>query len=151
MNEAELDMIFEVADSFSVIVAKDGCPENVQRAACEAIQDSLNLVHFFRRQGIRSDLVHAVYEKRMELIKKATTVAELREIAKPAKPHYTGNGFVAGEYDVPEEEMIFWSLASLKAPLVHAACERYAELFRSFFGADAYNELMSGNRSEEVS
>ena len=136
MNEAELDMIFEVADSFSVIVAKDGCPENVQRAACEAIQESLNLVRFFRSQGIRSDLVHAVYEKRMELIKKATTVAELREIAKPAKPHYTGNGFVAGEYDVPEEEMIFWSLASLKAPLNHDASERYMELFQQTFGFD---------------
>ena len=151
MNEDEFDMIMEIADSISVFAELEHRSSAFQRAAAEAIESSLKLVRFFRNQGIRSDVVHVVYEKRMAQIRAASTVAELNEIAKPAKPHYIGNGFATGPYDVPEEEMIFWSLASLKAPLVHAACERYAELFRSFFGADAYNELMNVNRSEGVS
>ena len=72
----------------------------------------------------------------MALIRAAKTVAELNEIAKPAKPHYVGNGFATGTYDVPEEEMIFWSLASLKAPLNHEAAERYLDLFKQSFGVD---------------
>ena len=72
----------------------------------------------------------------MAQIRAASTVAELNEIAKPAKPHYTGNGFITGPYDVPEEEMIFWSLASLKAPLNHDASERYMEIFQQTFGFD---------------
>ena len=32
--------------------------------------------------------------------------------------------------------MIFWSLASLKAPLNHDASERYLDLFRQAFGFD---------------
>ena len=72
----------------------------------------------------------------MAQIRAAKTVAELNEIAKPAKPHYTGNGFATGAYDVPEEEMIFWSLASLKAPLNHEASERYLNMFKQTFGFD---------------
>lgn len=136
MDTGEFDMIMEIADSISVFAEMEHRTQAVQRAAGEAIDSSLKLVRFFRNQGIRSDVVHVVYEKRMDLIRAAKTVAELNEIAKPAKPHYTGNGFATGAYDVPEEEMIFWSLASLKAPLNHEASERYLDLFKQTFGFD---------------
>ena len=136
MDNGEIDMIMEIADSISVFAEMEHHSQAVQRAAGEAIESSLKLVRFFRYEGIRSDLVHVVYEKRMAKIRAAKTVAELNEIAKPAKPHYTGNGFATGTYDVPEEEMIFWSLASLKAPLNHEAAERYLDLFKQSFGVD---------------
>jgi len=136
MDTGEIDMIMEIADSISVFAEMEHRSQAVQRAAGEAIESSLKLVRFFRNQGIRSDVVHVVYEKRMAQIRAAKTVAELNEIAKPAKPHYTGIGFSTGAYDVPEEEMIFWSLASLKAPLNHEASERYLDLFRQTFGFD---------------
>ena len=132
----EFDMIMEIADSISVFAELEYRSQAFQRATAEAIESSLKLVRFFRNQGIRSDVVHVVYEKRMSQIRTASTVAEMNEIAKPAKPHYTGNGFITGPYDVPEEEMIFWSLASLKAPLNHDASERYMELFQQTFGFD---------------
>jgi len=132
----EFDMIMEIADSISVFAELEYRSQAFQRATAEAIESSLKLVRFFRNQGIRSDVVHVVYEKRMSQIRTASTVAELNEISKPAKPHYTGNGFITGPYDVPEEEMIFWSLASLKAPLNHDAYERYMELFQQTFGFD---------------
>jgi len=132
----EFDMIMEIADSISVFAELEYRSQAFQRATAEAIESSLKLVRFFRNQGIRSDVVHVVYEKRMSQIRTASTVAELNEISKPAKPHYTGNGFITGPYDVPEEEMIFWSLASLKAPLNHDASERYMELFQQTFGFD---------------
>jgi len=136
MDNGEIDMIMEIADSISVFAEMEHRSQAVQRAAGEAIESSLKLVRFFRNQGIRSDVVHVVYEKRMAQIRAAKTVAELNEIAKPAKPHYTGNGFSTGAFDVPEEEMIFWSLASLKAPLNHEASERYLTLFKQTFGFD---------------
>ena len=132
----EFDMIMEIADSISVFDELEHRSQAFQRAAAEAIESSLKLVRFFRNQGIRSDVVHVVYEKRMAQIRAASTVAELNEISKPAKPHFTGNGFITGPYDIPEEEMIFWSLASLKAPLNHDASERYMELFQQTFGFD---------------
>ena len=93
MDTGELDMIMEIADSISIYADMEHHSQAVQRAAGEAIESSLKLVRFFRNQGIRSDLAHVVYEKRMALIRAAKTVAELNEIAKPAKPHYVGNGF----------------------------------------------------------
>ena len=107
MIEDEFDMIMEIADSISVFAELEHRSQAFQRTAAEAIESSLKLVRFFRNQGIRSDVVH-----------------------------YTGNGFITGPYDVPEEEMIFWSLASLKAPLNHDASERYMELFQQTFGFD---------------
>lgn len=136
MDTGEIDMIMEIADSISVFAEMEHHSQAVQRAAGEAIESSLKLVRFFRNQGVRSDVVHIVYEKRMAQIRAARTVAELNEIAKPAKPHYTGNGFANGAYDVPEEEMIFWSLASLQAPLNHEASERYLNLFKQTFWFD---------------
>ena len=150
MKTEEFDMIMEVADSIMVLAEKENCSKAVQNAAGKAIESSLSLVRFFRSQGIRSDLVHVVYEKRMAMIKAATTVAALHEIAKPAKPYYTGNGFTTGPFDVPEEEMIFWSLASLKAPLNQAAYERYMDLFRQTFGVDIREGMPDSIRIQGV-
>ena len=96
----EFDMIMEIADSISVFAELGHRSQAFQRAAAEAIESSLKLVRFFRNQGIRSDVVHVVYEKRMAQIRAASTVAELNEIAKPAKPHFTGNGFITGPYEI---------------------------------------------------
>ena len=70
MNEDEFDMIMEIADSISVFAELEHRSQAFQRAAAEAIESSLKLVRFFRNQGIRSDVVHVVYEKRMAQIRK---------------------------------------------------------------------------------
>ena len=77
-----------------------------------------------------SKLLCAIAEKKCEHIMAVTTKADVEQIVKPCCPHYDGNKFIQGPYSVPEEEMICWSEASLKAPLNSEACKRYLELFQ---------------------
>jgi hypothetical protein len=84
------------------------------------------------------------------MIREATTVADVKEIMSEPKPRYDGNTFSAGRFSIPEEEMIQWSLASLRAPIHGEAFERYMELFKSVFGVDPRDPELEGPIRLEV-
>lgn len=134
-GDAEIDRIMEFAQAVCMMPDPAGESKSLSNARARAAQTTLQRAAFYRDRGIRNDLVHMVVEKRLKLIAEATTVKELKEIENEPKPRYTGNGFVSGKFSVPEEEMIIWSLTSLKAPLVSAGFDRYMALFQQTFGA----------------
>ena len=72
--------------------------------------------------------------KKTEMVQKATTKAALREIISPPAPHHDGKHWTASPYNVDEEELIAWSLASYQAPLNHLATERMMTLFHRIYG-----------------
>lgn len=135
-DNPELDSIFEFSEAMASLCMNEEKSKNVAKARERAVMNTLARVRRYRKEGIRNDVVHAIFEKRMALILKADTIKDLNRIMEEPKPHYNGNGFVTSEYGVPEEEMLFWSFASLKAPLIQSAQERYISLFKQFFGAD---------------
>ena len=134
-GSAEIDRIMEFAEAVCMMPDPAGESKSLTDARARAAQTTLQRAAYYRGQGIRNELVHMVVEKRLKLIAEATTVKELREIEAEPKPRYTGNGFAASKFSVPEEEMIIWSLTSLKAPLIPAGFERYMTLFQQVFGA----------------
>ena len=75
------------------------------------------------------EIILGFVQKKIKMIQQAETKGELQEIGRPPKPVYNGNGFTPGKYDTEEEELLVWSLTSLKAPLNNQAYERYKELF----------------------
>lgn len=136
MNADEFELAMDWAEGLMALPDADVLPEPVLKAKVAAIKDSIALAREYRRANIRSDLVRIVLHKRFELIRAADKVGDLREIAAPPKPHFNGNRVIPGRFDVPEEEMILWSITSLKGPLVPAGFDRYMELFRQVFGVD---------------
>lgn len=88
---------------------------------------------YYKKAGIMQDLVNAVLLQKSEYLKKAKTVAEIQQISKPCTPIYAGGRYSDPPFYVLEEELIQWSIASLKAPLNHAAFERYKEIFTKKF------------------
>ena len=133
-GNAEIDRIMEFAAAVCMMPDPAGESKPLSDARAKAAQTTLQRAAFYRSHGIRNDLVHMVVEKRLKLIAEATAVQELKEIEAEPKPRYTGNGFVSGKFSVPEEEMIIWSLTSLKAPLVSAGFDRDMALFQQVFG-----------------
>ena len=131
---APFDAVMEIAEAAFAADEDSNLPSAVLRERQKALTDTLDRVHAYRAHGIRNDLVHTVFEKRLELIKKARTVQALKEIQSEPKPRYDGGQFITGPACVPEEEMICWSLASLQAPLVSEALKRYMDLFYQVFG-----------------
>ena len=67
------------------------------------------------------------------MIMSASSKTEMDKILKPKAPHFDGVRFVADRYLLPEEELICWSEASLRAPLNEYAFRRYMELFCRMF------------------
>lgn len=132
----ELAMISEIMDAAAALMQQTDCSSTLLFAKQEAAASVLADVSFYRERGILPELAHMVYKKKMEMIKAATTLRELKLITKHSEPRYNGNGFVAGQFSVPEEEMIGWALASLKAPLMSPALERYMDLFTQVFGVE---------------
>lgn len=133
-GNAEIDRIMEFAEAACMMPDPAGESKALASARARVTQGTLQRAAFYRKEGIRNDLVHMVVEKRLKLIAKASTVKELKEIEAEPKPRYTGNGFAASKFSVPEEEMIIWSLTSLKAPLIPAGFDRYMTLFQQTFG-----------------
>ena len=88
---------------------------------------------YYKKRGFMLSLVEAVLLKKSEYLKEAKTIAEIRQIAKPCAPIKVGNRFCDPPYYVPEEELIQWSMASLKAPLNADASKRYQQVFESKF------------------
>ena len=129
-----IDAVMEIAEAAFVVAETDDLPKAVLRERKKSVEDTLDRVQTYRARGIRNDLVHTVFEKRLQLIKDAKTVQALKEIQSEPKPRYDGGRFIAGPACVPEEEMICWSLASLQAPLVSEALKRYIDLFYQVFG-----------------
>lgn len=134
-GSAEIDQIMEFAQAACMMPDSAVESKSLTNARARAAQTTLQRAALYRKEGIRNDLVHMVVEKRLKLIAEATTVKEIKEIDNEPRPHYTGNNFVASKFSVPEEEMIIWSLTSLKAPLMPARFDRYMALFKQVFGA----------------
>lgn len=129
-----IDAVMEIAEAAFSVDPDENLPKAVLREREKALTDTFNRVSAYRERGIRNDLVHTVFEKRLQIIRDAKTVQALKEIQSEPKPRYNGGQFITGSACVPEEEMIYWSLASMQAPLVSEALNRYMDLFYQVFG-----------------
>lgn len=113
--------------------------EDRNKAKKMAIAKVTNDALGYLKMGIRSDLVFLVLKKKIEKIMAGTSVSEIRNAAKVAIPRLDCNGKIinASQSYIEEEELIFWSLASLKAPLKESAFQRYTELFTKYYPEEA--------------
>lgn len=152
-GDREIDDIMELVD------AVYACPEPgkyapaVEDAKYEAIRKVLRSTSFYRQRGIRSELIRTIFRRKIEMLQKAGTVKEIKDIENGSIPHFNGNRFVTGQYHIPEEELILWSLTSLKGPLLAQGFERYLEVFKQVFGFVPENysdEAMEGFRRREA-
>ena len=83
----------------------------------------------YQERGMLEEIILGFVQKKTAMLQNARTKGELQEISKPPKPVYNGNGFTPGKYDTEEEELLVWSLTSLKEVPNTEGCKRYGELF----------------------
>lgn len=141
MNDRNPRMLTYAMAIAELIVDSENQKENLVHEKFEALRKSWSLVEVYARDGFDEKILDAIMEKKSRMILDATTVKDIRELGEPPKPSYTGNRWVASKNSVPEEEMVWWSKASERAPLMREAVERYMELFKQFYGKSA-DELM---------
>lgn len=124
-----------------LIVGSEDSKERLLEEKFEALRKSWSLLELYAKDGFDEKILDAIMEKKARLILDATSVQDVRELSNPPKPYYDGSKWTCSKNSVPEEEMIWWSKTSLRAPLSSEAVERYAELFKQFYGISA-DELM---------
>lgn len=91
---------------------------------------------------IRTDVLMAVVDAKLEFMCKAKSKKDVDRILSPPKIHYDGREIRADpEFYVPAEEMLIWMETSFRAPLNDAGYKRYMKLFRDFFGDEMCDEL----------
>ena len=98
---------------------------------------------YYQKEYYAPELIIEICHKKAEFIKNAKTKKELQMIMNPPAVRYNGNEVLpANKYCIPEEELIVWSMTSLRGPLITAAQRRYEKLFKQFFPdkTDIFNQ-----------
>ena len=106
-------------------------PDKVRALRFDAIRRLQGQLQFYKDRGFVNKLLCGIAEKRGAMILKATSQTEMEHVMNPHAPHYDGTKFVPDPYSVPEEEMVAWSEASLRGPLIEAAQKRYTTIWQS--------------------
>lgn len=132
-GEFELEFTNEIAESYLAITTQD-ISEKLHLAKEEALKVIVGRCKAYRERGYDRKLVLAVLKKKLALLKDAKRAKDINKIKEPSAPGYTSSGFITDETWVAEEELIQWSLASLRAPLSQAGCERFLMLVKQFYG-----------------
>jgi hypothetical protein len=112
----------------------DGTDRLVNEKMTAMLQVSALIAAYKKETCDNIKIIKPIAEKKLAFIKTATTKAELKEILEPTHIYYDGNEIQAkGKFSVPEEELIQWSMASLRAPLNSTATRRMTELMEQVF------------------
>lgn len=104
--------------------------DKLQQVRKEALAIIFQRAVQYQGRWLLPEIIEEFVRKKIVMILKAETKAELKEISRIPKPVYNGNGISPGSvYDTEEEELLLWSQASLSSPLSNEAFDRYMELF----------------------
>lgn len=83
-----------------------------------------------------------LYSKKIDFILKANTKKEIENILSVSHIKFNGDKVMPTEYNIIEEELLMWSMTSLKAHLNDIGQRRYMEVFKKYYGEDLYNEII---------
>lgn len=80
-----------------------------------------------------------LYSKKIDFILNAKTKKDIESILSVSHIRFNGDKVIPTEFNIIEEELLMWSLTSLKAPLNYIGQNRYMELFKEYYGEDVYD------------
>lgn len=133
--EAEYPRTYTYAMAIAtLLLSSDGENKKLTYEKFEALRKSASILESYASRGIDNRILDVIMEKKAKMILEATKVSDVRDIAIPKAPEFLGDGWSVSRFSVPEEEMIWWSMTSLKGPLNEPANKRFTELFKGFYG-----------------
>ena len=119
------------AKALAEIMLDTEIKESMLTRKFEAINKACARARCFLKENLNEQIINVMTEKKLDFITKANTLQELTEIEKVSEPHFDGEKLVPrNRFHIEEEELLMFSLTSLKAPLQHYAYERYLFLFK---------------------
>ena len=132
-TKTESDYMVTLLPFYAELFCAEGISYTLFALRFDALQKLQATLSHYSDRGYTQKLLCGIAERKAVLILAATGKTEMEKILKPHAPHYDGVKFVSDPYLLPEEELICWSEASLRAPLNEAGYRRYMKLFRQIF------------------
>ena len=135
--------------AFVEIVMDESTSDELKELRVDALTKVQRSLNHYHHLGYIRELTSAIAEKKCQMIKEATSKAEMQKFLKPRCPRYDGSKFVEDPYIVPEEELICWSYASLRFPLNSIGAARFQEVFKQVFPNGSDNVLRENEADHE--
>jgi len=142
-KKVEIDMIM----AFAEISMADDIPDKIKELRLQALKELYSYLRHYEELGIVDKLICRIAEKKIDMIMQIKNKEEKDAVIKPKCPYFDGNKFIPDKYNVPEEELICWSEASLNAPLNEKGFNRYMELLKKIFPNEE-KEILKNNYKE---
>lgn len=136
-----MDFEMVIFFAFAEIVMDETASDDLKGLRVDALKKVQRSLNHYHHLGYVPELTRAIAEKKCQMIKEATSKAEMQKFLKPRCPRYDGSKFVEDPYIVPEEELICWSYASLRFPLNSIGAARFKELFDRIFPDGVKGEI----------
>lgn len=106
-----------------------------------AIKDLITVERPYDNHCFDNKILVDLYLKKIDMILKANTKKEIKEILSTNHIKYNGAEIIPTEFNIIEEELLMWSLTSLKAPLTGIGLDRYLKIFSQYYGEDMLNQI----------
>lgn len=145
-KKIEIDMIM----AFTKILMADDIPDKIKELRIQALKELYAYLKHYEDLGIVDKLICRIAEKKIDMIMQIKNKEEKDKVIKPKCPTFDGNKFIPDKYNVPEEELICWSEASLNAPLNEKGFNRYMELFKKIFPNEEKEIFRNGQKENNI-
>lgn len=144
-----MDFEMVILFAFVEIVMDESTSDELKELRVDALTKVQRSLNHYHHLGYIRELTSTIAEKKCQMIKEATSKAEMQKFLKPRCPRYDGSKFVEDPYIVPEEELICWSYASLRFPLNSIGAARFQEVFKQVFLNGSGNVLRENEADHE--
>ena len=132
-NEELLNKVVESAD-----ILKD---DKKKELKLSAIKHLMEIKRPYDEDIYDDKLLINLYLKKIDFILEANTKKDIEEILSVSHIRYNGGEIIPTKYNILEEELLMWSITSVKSPLMDIAHKRYMELFKVYYGEDIYKKV----------
>ena len=133
--------LIELSRVYQIVQEDKSLTETLKKHKLSALQEIARRLNEYSKGTWDVLLLDGYAKKKTEYILSANCKTQIDEILKSPKPHYNGNKFCDGQYQVDDEELICWSEASLRRPPSGAAVERMFELMYRVFPEERLKSL----------
>jgi hypothetical protein len=129
----DIDFNFALLPAFAELLASADVADKTRELRFLALRRLQGQLARYKELGYTERLLYRIAERKGWMILEISSKADMERLMKPRLPHFDGNRFVPDDYNIPEEELIYWCEVSLATPLNDTGCKRYAKLFQSVF------------------
>ena len=144
-----MDFEMVIFFAFAEIVMDEDASDDLKSLRIDALKNVQRSLNHYHHLGYIPELTRAIAEKKCRMIKEATSKSEMEKFLQPRCPRYDGEKFIEDPYIIPEEELIYWSYASLRFPLNNIGAARFQEVFKRVFPDGTGNVMRESEADHE--